>query len=150
MEPIIQDKLCWESLSVNTRIPELIVCPDYTQVFMFSAITWNRHHIHYNKDAALREGLPDIVVQRALIGNFFARLITNWIGEIAELRRLTWKVTRSALPGKDIVCRGKIKERMDSQNETYLICEVTASNNNNELLASGDAMVVFTINHTAN
>jgi hydroxyacyl-ACP dehydratase HTD2-like protein with hotdog domain len=117
---------------------------------MFSAITWNRHHIHYNKDAALSEGLPDIVVQRALIGNFFARLITNWIGEIAELRRLTWKVTRSALPGKDIVCRGKIKERMDSQNEKYLICEVTASNNNEELIASGDAMVVFTINHTAN
>lgn len=150
MESIVQDKLCWESLSVNTQIPELIVRPDYTQVFMFSAITWNRHHIHYNKDAALSEGLPDIVVQRALIGNFFARLITNWIGEIAELRRLTWKVTRSALPGKDIVCRGKIKERMDSQNEKYLICEVTASNNNEELIASGDAMVVFTINHTAN
>lgn len=150
MESIVQDKLCWENLSVNTQIPELIVRPDYTQVFMFSAITWNRHHIHYNKDAALSEGLPDIVVQRALIGNFFARLITNWIGEIAELRRLTWKVTRSALPGKDIVCRGKIKERMDSQNEKYLICEVTASNNNEELIASGDAMVVFTINHTAN
>ena len=150
MESIVQDMLCWENLSVNTQIPELIVRPDYTQVFMFSAITWNRHHIHYNKDAALSEGLPDIVVQRALIGNFFARLITNWIGEIAELRRLTWKVTRSALPGKDIVCRGKIKERMDSQNEKYLICEATASNNNEELIASGDAMVVFTINHTAN
>ena len=149
MESMKQDKLCWESISVNTQIPELIVRPDYTQVFLFSAITWNRHHIHYNKDAALSEGLPDVVVQRALIGNFFARLITNWIGGIAELRRLTWKVTRSALPGKEIVCRGTIKERMDSQDEKYLICEVTASNNN-ELIASGDAMVVFTINHTAN
>ena len=150
MESMKQDKLCWESISVNTQIPELIVRPDYTQVFLFSAITWNRHHIHYNKDAALSEGLPDVVVQRALIGNFFARLITNWIGGIAELRRLTWKVTRSALPGKEIVCRGTIKERMDSQDEKYLICEVTASNNNDELIASGDAMVVFTINHTAN
>ncbi|MFC1633555.1 hypothetical protein ACFL5Z_01825 [Planctomycetota bacterium] len=135
---------------MTTQIPELIVCPDHKQVFMFSAITWNRHHIHYNKDAAISEGLSDIVVQRALIGNYFARLITNWIGDGAELRRLAWKVTRSALVDKDIICRGKIKERIDSQDEKYLICKVTASNKNDELIASGDAMVVFTVNHTTN
>ena len=145
-----QDKLCWENVSVTTQIPELIVCPDHTQVFMFSAVTWNRHHIHYSKDAAISEGLPDIVVQRALIGNFLARLITDWIGDGAELRKLEWKVTRSALPGKDIVCRGKIKERIDSEDEKYVICEVTASNENDELIASGDAVVVFTVNHTPN
>ena len=142
-----QDKLCWENVSVETQIPELIVCPDRTQVFMFSAITWNRHLIHYSKDAAISEGLPDIVVQRALIGNFLARLITDWVGDSAELRRLAWKVTRSALPGRDIVCRGKIKERMDSDGDKCLICEVTAYNENDELIASGDATVVFTVNH---
>jgi len=143
-----QDKPCWENVSVTTQIPELIVCPDHTQVFMFSAVTWNRHHIHYSKDAAISEGLPDIVVQRALIGNFLARLITNWIGDSAELRKIAWKVTRSALPEKDIVCRGRIKERIDSEDEKYLICEVTASNENEELIASGDVTVVFTVNHT--
>ena len=132
---------------MTTQIPELIVCPDRTQIFMFSAITWNRHLIHYSKDAAISEGLPDIVVQRALIGNFLARLITDWVGDSAELRRLAWKVTRSALPGRDIVCRGKIKERMDSDGDKCLICEVTAYNENDELIASGDATVVFTVNH---
>ena len=143
-----QDKPCWENVSVTTQIPELVVCPDHTQVFMFSAVTWNRHHIHYSKDAAISEGLPDIVVQRALIGNFLARLITNWIGETAELRKIAWKVTRSALPEKDIVCRGRIKEKIDSEDEKYLICEVTASNENEELIASGDVTVVFAVNHT--
>jgi hydroxyacyl-ACP dehydratase HTD2-like protein with hotdog domain len=142
-----EDKLCWENVSVTTQIPELIVCPDRTQIFMFSAITWNRHVIHYSRDAATREGLPDIVVQRALIGNFLARLITDWVGDSAELRRLTWKVTRSALPGRDIVCRGKIRERIDSGGDKCLICEVTAYNENDELIASGDATVVFTVNH---
>ena len=145
-----QDKLCWENISVTTQIPELIVRPDHTQVFMFSAVTWNRHHIHYSKDAAVSEGLPDIVVQRALIGNFFARLMTDWIGDDAELRKLEWKVTRSALPGKDIVCRGKIRERIDSEDEKYVICEVTASNENDELIASGDATIVFTAGHAPN
>ncbi|MEJ2703474.1 MAG: MaoC/PaaZ C-terminal domain-containing protein [Sedimentisphaerales bacterium] len=145
-----QVKLCWENLSVTSRIPELTVCPDHAQIFMFSAITWNRHHIHYSKDAAVSEGLPDIVVQRALIGNFLARLITNWTGDSAELRKLAWKVTRSALPGRDIVCRGKIKERIDSEDEKRLVCEVTASDENDNLIASGDATIVFPLNHTPN
>lgn len=138
----------WEDISTAAQIPELTVRPDRTQVFMFSAVTWNRHHIHYSKDAAVREGLPDIVVQRALIGNFLATLITNWVGDNAELRKLTWKVTRSALPGKDIVCRGKITERTESEDENCLMCEVTASNENGELIASGEAQVVFPLHHT--
>jgi hydroxyacyl-ACP dehydratase HTD2-like protein with hotdog domain len=142
-----ENKLCWENVSATTQIPELIVRPDRTQIFMFSAITWNRHLIHYSKDAAISEGLPDIVVQRALIGNFLARLITNWVGDSGELRRLAWRVTHSALPGRDIVCRGKIKEKIDSDGDKCLICEVTAYNENDELIASGDATVVFTVNH---
>jgi len=143
-----QDQSRWENLFVTTEIPELVVCPDHSQVFMFSAITWNRHHIHYSKDAAISEGLPDVVVQRALIGNFLARLITNWVGDSAELRRLAWKVTRSAVPGKPIVCRGKVKERIDTHDDKCLICEVTASNQNDELIASGEAVVVFTPERT--
>lgn len=145
-----RNKLRWKDISVTTQIPELTVCPGHTQVFMFSAITWNRHHIHYNKDAAISEGLPDIVVQRALIGNFLARFITDWIGDQAELRKLAWKVTRSALPGKDIVCRGRIREKKDSEEEKGLICEVTASNEKDELIASGEATVVFTGNDAPN
>ena len=117
---------------------------------MFSAITWNRHLIHYHKDTTVSEGFPDIVVQRGLIGNFFARLMINWVGDCAELCKLTWKVTRSALPGKDIVCRGKIMEKIDSEREKYLICEVTASNENDEFIASGEATIVFTGNHAPN
>ncbi len=145
-----RDKLCWQDISVTTRIPELTVCPDHTQIFMFSAATWNRHRIHYSKDAALSEGLPDTVVQRGLIGNFLARLMTDWVGDSAELRKLAWKVTRSALPGKRIVCRGEVKQKTDSQGTKLLICQITASNESDELIATGQATVAFTLNDPPN
>ena len=145
-----RDNLRWENISKTTHIPELVVHPDHAQVFMFSAITWNRHHIHYSKDAAISEGFSDIVIQRGLIGNFLARLMTNWIGDSAELCKLTWKVTRSAIQGKDIICRGKIEEIVDLEDEKYLICDVRAFDDNDELIASGNAKVVFTSNHTPN
>jgi hydroxyacyl-ACP dehydratase HTD2-like protein with hotdog domain len=55
----------WSQLQLPAPIPALVVTPDHTQIFMFSAATWNRHHIHYSKDAALAEGLPDVVAARA-------------------------------------------------------------------------------------
>lgn len=57
---------------------------------------------------------------------------------------------KSALPGKNIICRGKIKELINMGNEKYFICNFTASNENDELIASGNAKVVFTSNHTPN
>lgn len=135
--------LHWEDTHVNTPIPELRVRPDPMQVFMFSAVTWNRHRIHYSKDAAVCDGFPDVVVQRALIGNFLARLLTDWMGDSGELRRLAWKVTRSAVPGCEIVCGGKIKDKMAYGDEKHLVCELTVSNEDNETIACGEAEVVF-------
>src|SRR5690606_40179158 len=75
-----------ETGSFPIALPELAVVPDHMHIFMFSAITWNRHHVHYNKDAAIREGLPDVVVQRALLGNYIARTVTDWARDEAEIR----------------------------------------------------------------
>lgn len=137
----------WEDICVNTAIPELRVCPDPMQVFMFSAVTWNRHRIHYSKDAALCEGLPDVVVQRALIGDFLARMLTDWVGDSAELHRLAWKVIRSAVPGRDIVCRGRIRDKTARGGKKHLVCELTVSNENDETIACGEAEVVFHADH---
>lgn len=147
---MVPKRPCWEDVSVTTHIPELTVRPDHMQLFMFSAATWNRHHIHYSKDAAVSEGLPDIVVQRGLIGNLLARLITGWIGDSAELCKLSWKVTRSAVPGKDIICRGKITRKTEAADRKYLTCEVTASNENHQVIASGEATVLFITDRAPN
>ena len=135
--------ISWESVSVGMQIPELVVRPDHAQVFMFSAVTWNRHHIHYSKDAALREGLPDIVVQRGLIGNFLARLLTDWAGDKVVLRRLAWRMVRSAVVDSEIVCRGRVVDRTDSPEGRCLRCEVTAADAHGDCLASGDATLIF-------
>lgn len=92
-------------------LPELVVEPTPAQVFMFSAATWNRHHIHYSRDAAVREGHTDIVLQRALLGNVFARHAGAWLGAAGSIRRLAWRVVSSALPGQALRCDGVISGR---------------------------------------
>jgi hydroxyacyl-ACP dehydratase HTD2-like protein with hotdog domain len=126
-------------LGIPAEIPEFSITPDHTQIFMFSAVTWNRHHIHYNKDAALDEGHGGVVVQRALIGNFLARLLTSWLGAAGEIRALSWKVVRSALPNQSLRCRGTVAERTDSG--LLLSCEVVVLNQEDQPIATGQATV---------
>jgi len=107
---------------VNTRpwpfqlplvLPELRVLPTPMHIFMFSAITWNRHHIHYSAEAARSEGHPDVVVQRSLLGNYFARHAGAWLGPEGRIAQLTWRVVGPAVPHQWLRCNGVVQDRFD-------------------------------------
>ena len=129
MEPIAQE------------IPELLVTPSAGQIFMFSAITWNRHHIHFSKDAALAEGHADIVVQRALLGNFMARQLGNWLGNRGKITSLSWKVLKSALPGKRLRCQGRVHSEEHLGGRRQLGCSLAIIDEADATVASGQATV---------
>jgi hypothetical protein len=96
-------------------LPDLPWQPSAMQLFMFSAATWNRHRIHYERDAARAEGHGDVVAQRALIGNVFARHALGWPlgwpGSGMRLQHLGWRVLASALPGQRLRCQGAVTGR---------------------------------------
>jgi hydroxyacyl-ACP dehydratase HTD2-like protein with hotdog domain len=120
-------------------LPQLEVVPDHMAIFMFSAITWNRHHVHYSKDAAVAEGLPDVVVQRALLGDYLARMVGDWAGDEADLRELSWKVRSSATPNARLRCQGSVTAVHVAQGATFADCELQIVRDDDQLVASGSA-----------
>jgi hydroxyacyl-ACP dehydratase HTD2-like protein with hotdog domain len=124
------------------EIPALRVTPTHQQIFMFSAVTWNRHHIHYSKDAARAEGHRDVVAQRALIGNYLARVLTEWMASEGTIERLAWKVIRSAFPGGELTCGGRVVAASSSADGVTLFeCELAIENTEGEVVAQGSARV---------
>jgi hydroxyacyl-ACP dehydratase HTD2-like protein with hotdog domain len=128
-------------MGLPLAIPSISVVPDLKQIFMFSAATWNRHQIHYCPEAAVREGLPGVVVQRGLLGDFLARLLTEWVGDEADIRRLKWRVLRNALPGQTLRCEGEVVAERAENGARYLDCEIRTLNGDGELVAAGTAVV---------
>lgn len=128
--------------SVAQEIPELQVIPTTGQLFMFSAVTWNRHHIHFSKDAALAEGHADIVVQRALLGNFMARQLGNWLGDRGRILRLSWKVQKSATPGNVLRCQGAVAAAEQVGGRQQVRCMLRIVDGTDAVVASGEATVL--------
>jgi hydroxyacyl-ACP dehydratase HTD2-like protein with hotdog domain len=120
-------------------LPELEVVPDHMHIFMFSAVTWNRHHVHYSRDAAVAEGLPDVVVQRALLGDYLARALGDWAGDEADLRELSWKVRSSATPNARLRCQGAVTALEAAGGATLADCELRIVGDDEQLVASGTA-----------
>jgi hydroxyacyl-ACP dehydratase HTD2-like protein with hotdog domain len=78
------------------------------QLFLYSAATHNPHRIHYDRDYALTEGHPDIIVHGPLQGAWLSQYVTDWAGPRGRMLTLTWQNRRSALPEHDYVFRGTI------------------------------------------
>jgi len=126
---------------VGTELKKLVIKPDYQQLFMYSAITWNRHVIHYNRQKASDEGLPDVVVQRGLIGNYFARLLENGMHHCADILRLEWRVLQSAVPGDTLTCSGVVRQVHEQVADTQIEFDLLMVNQNREVVARGTGTV---------
>ncbi len=88
-------------------IPPLVKQPTATQLFLFSAATWNAHRIHYDRPYAATEGYPDVIVQAHLHASFVAEAVMRVVGARGRLIRLGWQNRGIAVPGDTLVCRGR-------------------------------------------
>ncbi len=91
----------YEDVEPGDAVPALIVTVDETQMFFFSAATYNGHRIHYDRTWAIDvEGYPDILVHGPLQAALLARAITDWVGGEGKLVRYAVQNRACAFPGK--------------------------------------------------
>lgn len=133
----------WGEISEGYEIPALIKKPTYMQLFMFSAITWNRHLIHYNTDFARHDGLPDVATHRALVGNFLAQMLSDWLGEAGKITKVEWSMRGTAVPGDTLTCRGKVVKKRIEGDKKLVECELKVENQKGDLIAPGNGEVMF-------
>ncbi len=130
-------------LSVPFQLDPMVVCPSREQIFMFSAVTWNRHLIHFCESHAKQEGHRDILVQRGLLGNFLANQLEKDLGELAEIRRLSWHVLSSAYPNQPLICQTRVREMFVQEGKTFLRTESSICDDQGRMVVKGDGELEF-------
>jgi acyl dehydratase len=95
-------------LAVGVALAPVAYPSSTVMVFRYSAATWNTHRIHYDKDYALAEGYPGVLVQSHLHGALLARYCSDWVGEEGCLLELGLRVRRFALAGETLSVAGVV------------------------------------------
>src|SRR5258708_31480759 len=91
----------YEDVETGDTIPVLTVTVDETQMFFFSAATYNGHRIHYDKEWARdTEGYDDVLVQGPLQAALLSRALTDWVGGAGRLVAFSVQNRAIAYPGE--------------------------------------------------
>ena len=117
------EQLCYEDVETGSAITRLTVTVTETQMFFFSAATYNGHRIHYDKDFAREvEGYDNVLVQGPLQAALLSRALTDWIGGDGRLVAFSVQNRAIAYPGQELTFGGVVtgKRLTDGQALVHL------------------------------
>lgn len=132
----------YEDVEVGQRMPELTVNVDETQLFFFSAATYNGHRIHYDKDwARTEEGYDDVLVHGPLQAALLGRAIGDWIGGRGRLVSFSVQNRAVAHPGQPLSFGGTVTGKRLSDEGVGLVDLEIAGRRGDTVLTPGTATV---------
>ena len=137
-----EPQVFFEDVNTGDQMPELTVTVDETQLFFFSAATYNGHRIHYDKQWARDvEGYDDVLVQGPLQAALLSRAICDWIGGRGRLVSFSVQNRAVAHPGQQLSFGGTVTGTRITEDGAGLVDLDIAGRRDSTVLMPGTATV---------
>lgn len=136
-------QLYFEDVEVGMELSSITKKPTTTTLVMWAGASEDYYPIHYDKDIALANRLPGVIVHGRLKAAYLGNLMTNWIGDQGILRRLTCNYRGMDIPGSVLTCKGKVTNKLQQNGENLVECNIWLENDKGETTTPGSALVVL-------
>jgi acyl dehydratase len=136
-------QLYFEDLEVGSELPPLEKDPTTQQLVRYAGASGDFYQIHYDKDFALGNGLPGVILHGALKNAFLGQLMTDFAGEQGILRKLSVQYRGMDQPGTKVSARGKVKKKYVEDGNHFVECDIWLENAKGEITTPGSALVIL-------
>lgn len=136
-------QLSYKDVNVGDGLTPLVKEPTTRQLVVWAGAVGDYTPIHYDKDFARSRGLSGVIVQGQLVGAFLGQMLTDWLGEKGELKKLSCSYKGMNYPGEALTCKGEVTKKYDKDGEHFIECKIWAENPKGEKTASGRAVVTL-------
>ena len=134
--------LKFEAIKVGDQLPSRDHTATSAQLFMYNAVIWNSHRIHYDQAYAVdQEGYPGLVIDGPLQGDWLCQVVTDWIGEQAALASFGYANRKVAFLGETMTAGGEV-ETVDLEKREITV-KLFLKNQQDEVTIPGQAVVRF-------
>ena len=137
----MKKQLYYEDIEAGTEVTPLEKEPDTKQLVMWAGASGDYNPIHYDKDYALKQGLPGVIVHGQLAGSFLGQMITDWIGNEGSLKKLSLSYKGKNLPGQKLTCRGTVVKKFVEEDSNLVSLRIWIENPAGEKTLTGTASV---------
>ena len=136
-------QIYFEDVEVEDEIPAIVKNPTRAQLFMYSAISWNIHRIHYDSEYAKKEEHPTVLVHGPLQGAFLGQYITDWISPSGTLKKIAYSNRGRVFPEEPFIMKGRVTGKHTEGEQNLVECEIWGENKTGERVAVGSATVIL-------
>ncbi|MGW9333605.1 FAS1-like dehydratase domain-containing protein [Bosea sp. NPDC055594] len=116
------------ALSVGMAIPSLTVAISRSFIISSAIVSRDFEDIHHDCEAAKKRGAADIFTNIITTNGLISRLVTDWAGPKAELRRISVRLGGQNHPGDTLKLTGRIVEKTASPSGLALRVEICGAN----------------------
>src|SRR5579862_5991212 len=133
----------YEDVEVGYEVGPLEKNPTTQQLVKYAGASGDYYQIHYDKDFAMANKLPGVILHGALKNAFLGQLMTDFAGELGWLRKLAVQYRGMDQPGSKITARGKVTKKYVDGKDHVVECEIWLENAKGEKTTPGTATVVL-------
>ena len=137
----MKPQVFYEDIVEGTEIPALVKYPTTMQLVKYAGASGDYYQIHYDKDFALANGLPGVIVHGWLTLAFLGRMLTDWLGEEGTLLKLSGSYRGMNKVHEEIICNGKVTKKYIDGGKNLAKVEIWAENPRGEKTVTGSAVV---------
>jgi hydroxyacyl-ACP dehydratase HTD2-like protein with hotdog domain len=137
-----RQQIYFEDIEIDDDLPTMVKTPTRAQLFMYSAISWNVHRIHYDEAYAKTEDHPTVLVHGPLQGSFLGQYMTDWVSPGGTLKKIVYSNRGLALPDEPYVVKGCVTGKRIEDGQHLVDCDLRGENNAGEIAAVGSATVI--------
>jgi acyl dehydratase len=133
----------FDSLAVGDQPIHLTTEPvSRTTLALYAGASGDHNPMHIDIDYAKKAGESDVFAHGMLAMAYLGRALTDWVPQTA-IRSFTTRFTAITRVGDQIVCTGKVAEKMEKDGEKQVRLEITAANQDGEVKATADAVIAL-------
>jgi acyl dehydratase len=136
-------QIFYEDVEVGAAIGPLEKDPTTQQLVKYAGASGDFYQIHYDKDFALKNNLPGVILHGALKNAFLGQLMTDFAGELGWLRKLSVQYRGMDQPGTKVICKGRVAKKYIDGGNHMVDCEIWLENAKGEKTTPGSATVIL-------
>jgi 3-methylfumaryl-CoA hydratase len=134
--------ISFEDVNVGDALPERSFTASNVSLFLYNAIIWNAHRIHYDEPYTREvEHHAAIVIDGPLQGDWLSQTALNWVGDAADLVNFRYRNSTAAYLGETLTTGGTVVEVDRSARQVRI--ELFVKNRKGETITPGEATLRF-------
>jgi acyl dehydratase len=133
----------YDEVKEGSDIPTLEKTPTTRTLVMWAGASGDFFELHYDKEFAKTMGFPNVLVHGRLEAAYLTQLLTDWVGEQGEIKKMSVQYRGNAFPGEKLLCKGKVTKKYSKDGENLVELEIWVENPAGQKITPGTAVVAL-------